>query len=140
VGTLEGRGKAESVREQSEKIGPQALEAMQAVLTGVPACHAWLDYVRQLYPPALDALAKIAVTNIAIGLLRDNGDLSAPEAETQQEEAADAVAAEMPFFVWEEIHEIRSMLETLEAHMKNRSRVDVLRLEESPGQIRASSA
>jgi hypothetical protein len=119
------------MRERSERLGPKTVEAMAAVLAGVPATEAWLDYVRHLYPELLEGLARIAVADMAIDLLRDNGDLPAQEAERQRQEAADAVAAEMPFFAWEEIHHLRSTLEELEAYARRPSRADVLELEVS---------
>lgn len=128
------------MRERSDQIAPEAVEAMHAVLSGAPAIEAWLDYVRRLYPGVIDALARIAVAHMAIDLLRDNGDLSIEDAERQRKEAADTVAAKMPFFVWEEIHELRATLEALDAHMKRRPRGKVLDLEETSfhERIRAS--
>jgi hypothetical protein len=120
--------KAHKMREGSERLGPKTVEAMAAVLAGVPATEAWVDYVRHLYPEILEGLARIAVSDIAIDLLRDNGDLPAEEAERQRKEAADAVAAQMPFFAWEEIHTLRSTLEALEAYARQPSRADVLEL------------
>jgi hypothetical protein len=132
--------KAHEMRDGSERLGPKTVEAMAAVLAGVPATEAWLDYVRHVYPGVLDGLARIAVADMAIDLLRDNGDLPPEEAERQRKEAADAVAAQMPFFAWEEIHHLRFTLEALEAHARQSSRGDVVELEASSARprIRAS--
>lgn len=134
------RKKAQKMRERSERLGSKTVEAMAAVMAGVPATEAWLDYVRHLHPEVLEGLARIALADMAIDLLRDNGDLPAGEAERQRNEVADAVAEQMPFFVWVEIHQLRSTLESLEAYARQPSRADFLDLQASSAHQRVPAS
>jgi hypothetical protein len=122
-----------------EAISEEAARAMFSVVRGVAASDAWLDFVRTRHPEAAQLLGKLAMANIAIDLLLDNGDLSEDAAQQERVDAVDSVAAELPRETWEEIHELKAALETLQADARRFER-DVVDIRDASPRERAHAS
>jgi hypothetical protein len=116
----EGRGpyrrsmlRHSDVEEGSEAPSADAVRAMFDVVQGMSSTDAWLRYLRARHPDAVDVLARAAMTDMAIELLVEHGDLSRDEAVAQRAEAEEMAARLLPARDWNEIRQISQILEEL---------------------------
>ena len=101
------------VDERPETTSVDAVRAMFDVVQGMPPTEAWLRYLRARHPEAVDLLARAAMTDMALELLVDHGDLSREEASTQRAEAAAVATRMLSAQEWAEIRGISQVLEEL---------------------------
>ena len=105
----------------SVELSREAVAAMLAVMNGSPAADVWLAYVRAVHPEAVDALARMAVSQIAVDLLQSRGDLDREQARDQRHQVALTARGEVSTEVWAEISELRTTLAILERHLGDAS-------------------
>jgi hypothetical protein len=103
----------EEIEERFEAPSNDAVRAMFDVVQGMTPTEAWLRYLRARHPDAVDVLARAAMTDMAIELLVDHGDLTREDAMSQRAEAAELAARMLPGHEWHEIREISQILEEL---------------------------
>jgi len=101
------------VDDRLESPSTDAVRAMFDVVQGMPPTEAWLRYLRAAHPEAVDLLARVAMTDMAIELLVDHGDLTHDEASSERAAAAAAAARMLPAPEWNEIRAISTVLEEL---------------------------
>ena len=101
------------VEERSHGPSAEAVHAMFNVVQGMSPTDAWLGYLRARHPDAVDVLARAAMTDLAIDLLVDHGDMPLDDALAQRAEVAEAASRMVPPAEWREIREIAHILEEL---------------------------
>lgn len=103
--------------QRTDQLSREAVAAMMAVMNGTPAADAWLEYVREVHPRAVDALARMAISQMAVDLLYEQGDLTVSESDHERREVARAARDQVSPEVWSEISELRATLDVLERQL-----------------------
>lgn len=96
-------------------LAPELTLAMRDVLAGTPASDAWLEYVRQRHGEALDVLARVALSEMALDLLEQTGHLPHEDAIRLLGDAVDTASSDLSLDVWHEIRQAHATLDRLEA-------------------------
>lgn len=100
--------------ETTDLFEADEVAVMYAVSEGGSATDAWLDYLRARHPDAVSALARVAMTSIALDLLVSNGDITIEEASRQMIDAAASATAAVGEEVWISAVRMRDVLQLLE--------------------------
>jgi hypothetical protein len=97
-----------------DPLDPELVSAMLAVsLDRVSPTDAWLGYLRARHPEAVEALAKAAMTDMALDLMVAHGDITSTDALQQRAAAAESASQIVPDGTWERIAKLKQSLERL---------------------------
>jgi hypothetical protein len=98
-----------------DPLDPDAVAAMFAVVDGTASTDAWVEYVRAHHPTIVDVLARAAMSDMAIDLLVEHGDITRDEALIQRREAATTAAAMLPPGALRRILALKQRLDTMQS-------------------------
>jgi hypothetical protein len=100
------------------------------IVDGASSVDVWLDYVRAHHPKVVDVLARAAMSDIAIEILVDHGDLTKEEAVWQRQAAAETASRMLPPGALRDVLKLKETLEMMESYL-SRGDADVVDLRQA---------